>query len=583
MRSLLLAWVGYTSAFLAVVNATVSSSTWADETRSLISTSAYVEPNVPTGTPIQGNYTGQYRPQIHFSPPKVSLGRRGVDRCSFCPGFHERSKRLVPGFERHLASVLSMLVPSCPESEILRSPLTLHPDNPTDLVAGNQHWGHSTSPDLYHWTNQPIAIFPPDNNTQVFSGSAVIDKDNTSGFFPDQTDGVVAIYTLNSPEKQVQAIAYSYDGGYTFTPYQHNPVIDSSSTQFRDPKVVWYQDHWVMVLAFAQEFAIGIYTSYDLKYWTPSSNVSHVGILGLQYECPNLVPMPVISNGTPNGEEIWTLFISVNPGAPQGGSITQYLPGSFDGYTFTPYDSAARLTDFAKDNYAGQFFYGTPQGEAVSVAWASNWQYTASVPTAREGWRSAMSLPRQNYISQLGRTGWDLVSIPYDLTPVKGSQLSYDEDFNNKSVIVDYSNSTTGALYFTANFSIPDDAAFEASSSLNFTFTSPGGNESVNGGYWFGGANAGTAWLDRHDTTGYGRQDPFFTDRFSVASAQMARSMWGVIDRTMLEVFIDDGALSSTMLFYPSDPFSNFSISTGGLPEIMGVTLGVWDLSSVWK
>ena len=462
------------------------------------------------------------------------------------------------------------------------SMLTTGLDNPTALVAGNQHWGHATSPDLYHWTNQPIAIFPPDNNTQVFSGSAVIDTNNTSGFFPDQSDGVVAIYTLNSPEKQDQAISYSTDGGYTFTAYEGNPVIDSQSTQFRDPKVIWYQDHWVMVLAFSQDFTIGIYTSYDLKYWTPSSNVSHVGLLGLQYECPNLVSIPMMSNGTATGEDVWTLLISINPGAPLGGSITQYIPGSFDGWTFTPNDSAARLADFAKDNYAGQFFYGTQPGEAISIAWASNWQYTAEVPTASEGWRSAMSLPRQNYITTLERTGWDLVSIPYDLDAVKGSQLSYDADFNNKSVIVDYSNSTSGALYFTANFSIPDNAAFDAYSSLNFTFTSPGGKESIKGGYYFGGANAATAWLDRGNTQTYGPQDPLFTDRFSVASATPASSIWGVIDRSMLEVFIDDGALSSTMLFYSSEPFSNFSISTGDLPMEMGVILGVWELSSVW-
>ena len=457
------------------------------------------------------------------------------------------------------------------------------PDNPTGLVAGNQHWGHATSPDLYHWENQPIAIFPPDNNTQVFSGSAVVDVNNTSGFFPDQEDGVVAIYTLNSPEKQVQAIAYSYDGGYSFTPYDANPVIDSTSNQFRDPKVIWYQDHWVMVLAFSTDFEIGIYTSYDLKYWTPSSNVSHVGILGLQYECPNLVPVPVMTNGTETSEEVWALFISINPGAPLGGSITQYIPGSFDGWTFTPFDSAARLTDFAKDNYAGQFFYGTEPGEAISIAWASNWQYTARVPTDTEGWRSAMSLPRKNYMTQLERTGWDLVSIPYDLSPVLGSQLSFDEDFVNTSVIVDYSNSTVGAVHFTANLSIPDEAVFGEYGSLNFSFSSPQSGESVTGGYYFGGNNARTAWLDRGNTKGYGPSDPLFNHRFSVTSASLARSIWGVIDRTMLEVFIDDGAYSATMLFFPEEPFSNFSIATDGLPEGMGVTLGVWELSSVWQ
>lgn len=121
-------------------------------------------------------------------------------------------------------------------------------DNPTATVAGNQHWGHATSRDLYHWENQPIALFPPNDYTYVYSGSAVVDVNNTSGFFPNSTTGVVAIYTLaeypnGQAGPQQQAIAYSTDGGYSFTPYANNPVIASESSQFRDPKVVWYGNH----------------------------------------------------------------------------------------------------------------------------------------------------------------------------------------------------------------------------------------------------------------------------------------------------------------------------------------------------
>ena len=125
------------------------------------------------------------------------------------------------------------------------------PDNPSGLVAGDQHWGHATSKDLYHWTNHPIAISPPNNESQVFSGSAVIDINNTSGFFPNQTNGVVAMYTLDTPSAQVQEIAYSLDGGYTFTRYSGNPVINVNSNSFRDPKVIWHAEtqRWVVVVA----------------------------------------------------------------------------------------------------------------------------------------------------------------------------------------------------------------------------------------------------------------------------------------------------------------------------------------------
>jgi len=246
-------------------------------------------------------------------------------------------------------------------------------DNPTATVAGNQHWGHATSQDLYTWENQQIAIYATENS-QIFSGSAVTDTNNTSGFFPNQTNGVIAIYTLNTQYSQVQEIAYSYDGGFTFIKYANNPVLvlDPTSTQFRDPKVIRYGDSWAMVVSYAQEFVIGIFTSPDLKNWTHASNFSHHGLLGLQYECPNLVQMPVEGS-----DAMWVLAISINPGAPLGGSITQYFPGDFNGTHFTPVDDAARIADFGKDNYAGQFFYGLPETEEqVFIAWASNWEYS---------------------------------------------------------------------------------------------------------------------------------------------------------------------------------------------------------------
>ncbi|KAK3061799.1 hypothetical protein LTS18_005406 [Coniosporium uncinatum] len=152
---------------------------------------------------------------------------------------------------------------------VSRGHLTYSQDNPTALHAGNQHWGHATSRDLYEWENQPIAIFADPPEGQVFSGSAVIDVNNTSGFFPNQANGVVAIYTLNNitSTEQTQDLAYSHDGGYTFTKYSGNPVLSVNSSQFRDPKVIWHAEmqNWVMVVAFSQESVIGIYTSPNLR------------------------------------------------------------------------------------------------------------------------------------------------------------------------------------------------------------------------------------------------------------------------------------------------------------------------------
>ncbi|OJT04982.1 Invertase [Trametes pubescens] len=165
-------------------------------------------PAVPTGTPIPGDYNGPYRPQVHFTPPQV--------RDSISYRIHETDLA-----RQHFMND--------PNGMFLDGNGTYHlyyQYNPTATVAGNQHWGHATSRDLYHWINQPIAIFPPTSDSGVFSGSAVVDVNNTSGFFPDQDNGVVAIYTLNTPTAQVQEISYSFDGGFTFTAFAGNPVID---------------------------------------------------------------------------------------------------------------------------------------------------------------------------------------------------------------------------------------------------------------------------------------------------------------------------------------------------------------------
>ena len=238
------------------------------------------------------------------------------------------------------------------------------------------------------------AIYPGAAGEGIFSGSAVIDVNNTSGFFPNQTNGVVAMYTLNTATEQTQEIAYSLDGGYTFTKYAGNPVISIGSNEFRDPKVSWYAptQSWVAVISYAQDFTIGFWTSPNLVNWTHASNFTHAGILGLQYECPNLVSMPMLANSSladpldPSNfasvGEMYILQISINPGAPQGGSISQYFPGTFNGTVFTPVDTATRFTDFGKDNYAGQFFYNIPQtSPQISIAWASNWEYAQNVPT----------------------------------------------------------------------------------------------------------------------------------------------------------------------------------------------------------
>lgn len=458
--------------------------------------------------------------------------------------------------------------------------------NPTGIVAGNQHWGHATSRDLYHWTNQPIALFPPNEETFVFSGSAVVDVNNTSGFFPDQDNGVVAIYTLaeypdGQPGPQTQAIAYSHDGGYTFTPYANNPVINSDSSQFRDPKVIWADDQWVMVIAYAQEFQIGIFTSPDLKNWTAASNFTG-GLLGLQYECPNMIKIPVLDESGERQDDMWLMAISINPGAPLGGSITQYFPGTFNGTHFEAVDRVARIADFGKDNYAGQWFYGQPEDDLpVSIAWASNWQYTQVVPTGEEGWRSAMSLPRQNYLTKVPRLGWKLISRPYDLEPVLGETLATNSSLGNGTVVVDYSQVESNAVYFEANVTNIPSTGIPSTATLNFTFSSVQTGEYVSGGFYFGGDVP--FFVTRGGARGF--ENVFFTEKFSTNSLLTDKTSWsvsGVIDRSILEVFVDGGVESATNTFFSNQPLTLMVLSAADLAEGMEVSVRVIGLESAW-
>lgn len=262
--------------------------------------------------------------------------------------------------------------------------------NPTGLEAGNQHWGHATSKDLYHWKVQKNAISPGTGSDPelIFSGSAARDPNNTSGLFPsgNGSSNVLAFYTGATSTVQRQDIAFSTDNGYTFTKYKDNPVLDYNSPDFRDPKVFWHEatQKWVMAVAFSTEYTIAFFTSTDAKSWTPASNFSNVGILGVLYECPNLVEVPLLKDGYAPADEkfassnidgtAWLLLLSINPGAPLGGSISQYFVGDFNGTHFEAYDDATRLTDWAKDNYAAQFWDGIPPNQGqIMIPWASNW------------------------------------------------------------------------------------------------------------------------------------------------------------------------------------------------------------------
>jgi fructan beta-fructosidase len=266
--------------------------------------------------------------------------------------------------------------------------------NPLGTDWGNMSWGHAVSPDLQTWEELPVAI-PFSDSEQVFSGSIVVDHANTTGFGTLGEPSLVALYTSVYAHSgdQAQSLAYSTDRGRTWTRYDGNPVLEIGSSDFRDPKVFWYAavGYWVMVVVLATERIVQFYRSDNLTEWEHLSDFATGSAVDGLWECPDLFELPV-DGGGPLGTR-WVLVLSVNPGAPAGGSGTRYFVGDFDGKLFIPDDAADDTwLDFGADCYAAVSFSDSPRGERVLIGWMSNWQYAASVPTTP--FRGSMTLPR---------------------------------------------------------------------------------------------------------------------------------------------------------------------------------------------
>ncbi len=259
--------------------------------------------------------------------------------------------------------------------------------NPDSPVWGPMYWGHAVSQDLVNWQHLPIALHP-DEYGMIFSGSAVVDWKNTAGF---GRESLVAIFTYHKDHIETQSLAYSTDQGRTWTKYADNPIISNPGLHdFRDPKIFWHEDHWVMALAARN--VILFYTSPDLKHWEPSGSFGDgYGCTDGIRETPDLFQL----NIEERAETRWVLTVGVSGGAPTGGSGTQYFVGTFDGQTFrseNPRD-VILWADFGADYYAPQSWSDEPNGRRLMLGWMNNWQYATKVPTST--WRGALSTIRE--------------------------------------------------------------------------------------------------------------------------------------------------------------------------------------------
>ena len=399
--------------------------------------------------------------------------------------------------------------------------------NPYGSMWGNMHWAHSTSTDLVHWQQQPVALAPDAWGT-MFSGSCVVDHNNTAGF---GKDAIISMYTSSRPtpfggDVQAQCIAYSNDGGKTFTKYVGNPVITDEKKDFRDPHVFWNEEagFWNMILAAGQEMQI--YSSANLKDWKYESSFGHeYGNHGGVWECPDLMKMKV--RGT--DQEKWMLICNINPGGPFGGSATQYFIGQFDGHKFTCEDepSETKWMDYGKDHYATVTFDNAPEGRRCAIAWMSNWQYANQVPTMQ--FRSANSIVRDLGLFEYNGETYCSVTPAREMDSIRGQRISHPTE--TCEIVV----SLKGDAQLTLRNSKDEKVVItydEAEQTIDF---------------------------DRRRSG-----DVSFSDAFpcSVSSPTYGevKTLRIFIDRCSIEIFDGDGKFSLTNLVFPSEAYNKIAV-----------------------
>ncbi|XEC97650.1 glycoside hydrolase family 32 protein [Paenibacillus tarimensis] len=431
----------------------------------------------------------------------------------------------------------------------------------TDM--GNLHWGHAISKDLMTWEHLPVAL-APDENGMIFSGSAVVDWNDTTGFFGGKP-GLVAIFTHHDDsgltQKQSQSIAYSSDSGRTWIKYEGNPVITSDLyNDFRDPKVFWHEEtkRWVMVLACGQMLCL--YHSPNLKEWTFSSEFGEgIGCHDGVWECPDLFALPVDGDRT---KRKWVVLVSIGDEPEfQEGSRTQYFTGHFDGRAFIPDEASQtiRWLDYGRDNYAGVSWSDIPEedGRRICIGWMSNWKYAQMTPT--EGWRGAMTIPRELTLESrngeavlIQRPVKELEKIRTPFVEVEGeavnelNRLLKDQQLETYEILAEFEPA-------------------QGIDSFGFKLRTSGQEETV-AGY---SVKDSAVFVDR---TRSGVVD--FHEHFAgkhqaiIPPDQQSLQLRILVDRSSVEVFANDGLIVITDLIYPSSSSLGLSFFCNGKNEI---------------
>ena len=473
-------------------------------------------------------YTEQFRPQFHFSP--------ATNWCNDPNGL------VYNNGTYHL----------------------FYQHNPFGNVWGHMTWAHATSKDLIHWKHQPIAI-PEENGVMIFSGTCVVDKNNTSGFGKDGTIPMVAVYTGHIENvNQSQCIAYSLDDGITWTKYANNPVLDIHKKDFRDPKIFWHaqKKYWVMALVLSVEHMVQFYSSPNLKDWKHLSNFGPVGDTSGVWECPDLTQVPV--EGIP-GKKKWLLQTSQN-------ASMQYFVGEFDGVSFKNENKTTAILrpDYGPDYYAAIAYNQLPATVLpTAIGWVNNWNYANDIPTTP--WKSAMSLPRNLSVKKINNN-WILMQKPVPAVNALRKQLI-----------------TLSTEVVAANKLLPvKSTQFEMELSIEPASTSICGIKLAKAGddYFEIGYDAAKQlfYVDRSKTGNISFNENFKKlTRFekSIALKNKKLQLHIYFDNSIVEIFVNDGEAVFTAQIFPEENNSAIELfSTGGKSQFSGINFR--EMKSAW-
>lgn len=461
--------------------------------------------------------------------------------------------------------------------------------NPYGSKWGNMHWGHSVSRDLIHWQHLDPAI-ARDTLGHIFSGSTVVDKDNTAGY---GKDALIALYTSASDERgQIQSMAYSTDNGRTYTKYEHNPVLTpfDGLKDFRDPKVFWYapDKKWVMIVSADKNMRF--YSSADLKSWTYLSQFGEgYGAQPNQFECPDFVQMPV--DGNKNNMK-WVMIVNINPGCMFGGSATEYFTGTFDGKKFTC-DTQPQVTkwlDYGKDHYAAVCISNTGN-RTIAVPWMSNWQYANITPIKQ--YRGANGLPRElSLYTKDGQTYVAANVVPEARSLRKDSRTIDNFALNGQRDLENLTDGTNSAVELemditpgnaqTVGFDLTNDKGENVKIYLDMIEKRIVMDRTESGITDLAGVNKGNYDVhvketdDHRKTLSVNYRNDFALGTWAPLSLCEGKTyhLDIFVDKCSVEIFVDGGRIAMTNLVFPTRPYDALRFySEGGEAQVSNLNI----------